>query len=74
MRYAVKRLGKIQKGDIGWLSVVHLRGSVYYIYLQPLSNIPAPTATITTGQMEKRLLNLEQEVQQIKASLEHVKK
>nr|XP_058945383.1 uncharacterized protein LOC131773419 [Pocillopora verrucosa] len=41
---------------------------------KPLSNIPAPTATITTGQMEKRLLNLEREVQQIKASLEHVKK
>ncbi|CAH3167969.1 unnamed protein product [Pocillopora meandrina] len=47
---------------------------IYYIYLQPLSNTPAPTATITTGQMEKRLLNLEREVQQIKASLEHVKK
>lgn len=41
---------------------------------KPLSNIPALTDTTTTSQMEKRLFNLEREVDQIKETLEHVKK
>ena len=44
-------------------------------FLQPISNIPAqPTCTApAASQLEKKILHLEREVQEMKASLENIK-